>query len=160
MATPTVLNYFKQTVGESKDNTLVLGGNVQIAGVTSALYPTIALARSLTTDGMQITVTFKDGLGATVADVIAFEMWMSEDANGIGLTADAYSGTLTAGTGAILTALTAKKHVSAVTAATGIAVFTLVDSANPVDQYVAVKNPLNGAVYMSAISANNWEGAA
>lgn len=119
---------------------------------------TIGLAASATTDGMDITITVKDAAGATLAAVHALEIWMSEAATGIGLTADTYSGTLTASTGAILTALTAKKHFSVMTAATGIFVGTLVDSANPADQYVVVKNPFNGKVIVSAASDTNWEG--
>lgn len=121
---------------------------------------TVAIAASETTDGMDITVTVKDAAGATIAAVHALDLWMSEAATGIGLTADTYSGTLTASTGAILTTLTAKKHFSVVTAATGIFVGTLVDSANPVDQYVVVKNPFDSKVVVSEVSGTNWEGAA
>lgn len=120
---------------------------------------TIAIAASATTDGMDITVTVKDGRGNTVAGVFELEMWMSEAATGIGLTADAYSGDLTATTGAILSALTAKKHWKVVTAATGIFAATLVDTANPADQYVVVAKPMTGRLIVSAVSGTNWEGA-
>lgn len=119
----------------------------------------IGLAASATTDGMDITITVLDSDGNTLADVYAFEIYMSESATGQGLTADTYSGTLTASTGAILTTLTAKKHFSVVTAATGIFVGTLVDSANPADQYVVVSNPATGEIVVSAASGTNWEGA-
>lgn len=119
----------------------------------------IGLAASATTDGMDITITVLDSDGNTLADVYAFEVYFSESASGQGLTADTYSGTLTAGTGAILTTLTTKKHFSVVTAATGIFVGTLVDSANPADQYVVVKNPATGEIVVSAASGTNWEGA-
>lgn len=120
---------------------------------------TVAIAASSTTDGMDITITVKDAGGDTVAAVHNLEVWMSEDANGIGLTGDTYSGDLTAGTGAILSAHTAKKHWSVATAATGIFVATLVASANPADQYVAVRSPIGGTVVMSEVSGTNWEGA-
>lgn len=120
---------------------------------------TIALAASATTDGMDITITVKDGAGATVAAVHQLEIYMSENASGIGLTADAYTGDLTAGVGAILTALTAKKHWSVATAATGIFTATLVDSANPADQYVVARKPGGQGVVVSAVSGTNWEGA-
>lgn len=119
---------------------------------------TIALAASSTTDGMDITITCKDPAGDTYADAVGFEWWISESAAGVGLTGDTYSGAVTAGTGAILTALTAKKHFLAVTAATGIFVATAVDSANPADQYVVVKLP-NGDLVVSEVSGTNWEGA-
>lgn len=119
----------------------------------------IDLAASSTTDGMDITITVQDDGGNTIAAVHAFELFMSESSSGIGLTGDTYSGTLTAGTGAILTTLTAKKHFSVVTAATGIFVGTLVDSANPTDQYVVVKSPVDGTLTVSAASGTSWEGA-
>lgn len=121
---------------------------------------TIGLAASATTDGMDITITVKDLSGATVAAAHQLEIWMSESAVGAGLTGDAYSGDLTATTGAILSAHTAKKHWSVATAATGIFAATLVASANPVDQYVACKAPLGAAIIVSVVSGTNWEGAA
>lgn len=120
---------------------------------------TIALAASATTDGMDVTVTAVDGNGATVAAVTPVEVWISEAATGIGLTADTYSGTVTAGTGSFHTALTAKKHFMGVTAATGIMVFTAVASANPADQYIAVAKPDRRALVVSEVSGTNWEGA-
>jgi hypothetical protein len=121
----------------------------------------IALAASATTDGMDITITAKDANGETVEAAIPFEWWISEDAAGIGLTADSYSGTVTASVGAILTALTAKKHFKAITAATGIFTATAVDSANPADQYVVAAKPISGlGVVVSDASGTSWEGAA
>lgn len=118
----------------------------------------IDLAKSATTDGCQITITAKDRDNKTVARKTPFRFWVSEDSGGMGLTADSASGTLTAATGAILTALTAKKEVTGVTAATGIAVLTLVDSANPTDQYFCAANP-DGSITVSVTSGTNWEGA-
>jgi hypothetical protein len=146
-------------------NELVLAGAVLYAGekgpdkaVVDSV--SIALAASATEDGMDITVSLLDAAGVAVQGCHALELWLSESAIGAGLTADSYSGTLTASVGAILTALTAKTHVVLVTSAGGQAVLTLVDSANPVDQYVAVKNPLTGRVHVSGASLTNWEGAA
>lgn len=120
---------------------------------------TVDLAASATTDGMDITITAVNGKGETVAAVTPFEMWISEADTGIGLTADTYSGAVTASTGAIHTAVTAKKHFLGVTAATGIAVITAVDSANPADQYVVVAKPDRRGVIVSEASGTNWEGA-
>ena len=119
----------------------------------------IALAASSTTDGMDITITVQDQGGNTVAQTHQLEIYMSEAATGIGLTGDTYSGTLTASVGAILSALTAKKHFTVVTAANGIFTGTLVDSANPADQYVVVVEPGTGKLTVSAASGTNWEGA-
>lgn len=122
---------------------------------------TVALAASATTDGMEVTITAKDAAGATVAAAIPFEFWFTDAATGIGLTADSFSGALTApSVGAIHTALTAKKHVLGITAASGIATLLIVDSANPTDVYAAVRKPLGNGVVVSVVSGTNWEGAA
>ncbi len=118
----------------------------------------IALAAGAATDEMEVTITVKDKDGNPIAAVHNLEFWFSESAAGIGLTGDSYSGALTAKTGAILTALTAKKHAIVTTAATGIAKLSIVDSANPVDQYACVKSPVTGRIHVSAASAGNWEG--
>lgn len=132
---------------------LVLGGDEVVTSFT------IALAASSTTDGMDITITAKDRNGATLARVFDFVMYMSEASTGLGLTADTYSGDLTAGTGVILGALTAKKAWRVQTGAAGTFVATLVASANPADQYVVVSHPVTGDLTVSAASGTNWQGA-
>lgn len=120
---------------------------------------TIALAVSATTDGMDITVTVTDKNGGGVTAPVALGFWMSDAATGIGLTADAFSGDLTATTGAIHTALTAKKEWTVVTDATGVFVGELVDSANPTDVYAAASVPNASGITVSVTSGTNWEGA-
>lgn len=135
--------------------------------VAQTVYATSAVAANAATDvtialaagasnGMLITVTAVDGNGAAVAAVHNLELWMSESATGAGLTADAYSGSLVASTGAILTTLTAKKHFNVVTDANGIFAGTLTDTAKPADQYVAVRKPVGAALKISAISGVLW----
>lgn len=119
----------------------------------------IALAASSTTDGMDITVTMQDSDGDAIAAVHAVEWWISEDAEGEGLTADTYSGDVTIGTGTELAEDTSKKHFRALTDVNGVMVATAVDSNNPTDQYVAVKHPVTGRVIVSSASGTNWEGA-
>jgi predicted RecA/RadA family phage recombinase len=127
-------------------------------GTGTAATATIALSASGVTDGMLMTITVKDGAGATVAAVHSLEFWISDATSGAGLTADSFSGALTATTGVIQSVFTAKKHVLVHTAATGIAVLQIVDSANPTDVYAVVRNPANGAAIVSAASGTNWEG--
>lgn len=119
---------------------------------------TIALAASATTDGMDITITAKDANNKTVESVVPIEWWISEAATGLGLTADSYSGTVTASVGAINTAVTAKKHFLGVTGTGGIMTATAVASANPADQYVVARKPDGSGVIVSAVSGTNWEG--
>jgi hypothetical protein len=136
-------------------------------GPAQTIYATAAVAANAATDvtialaagaanGMLITVTAVDGNGATVAAVHELELWMSEDATGIGFTADTYSGTLVASTGSPLTTLTAKKHFTLVTAATGIFAGTLTDTAKPADQYVAVRKPVGATLKVSTASGTSW----
>lgn len=120
---------------------------------------TISLAASSTTDGMDITVTATDSGGAAIAKPFPLLLWFSEAATCAGVTADTYSGTLTAGTGILLQTITAKKTFMIQTAATGIFVGTLVASANPADQYVCVAHPITATPIASAVSGTNWEGA-
>lgn len=119
----------------------------------------IALAASTATDGMDITITVQDSEGNTRAGTYSFDVWISEDENGAGLTGDTYSGDVTVVTGAELVEHTSKKYFSIATATTGIAVMRAVASANPTDQYVCVRNPFNGQVAISAASGTNWQGA-
>lgn len=125
--------------------------------VTAPATVTIGLSNSdVVADTMRITVTAKDAAGATLAGVHEFVMHMSEATSGIGLTGDTYSGDLTASTGAILGALTAKKAWVIQTADTGIFLGKLVDSARPNDQYVVVKKPLSSGVVVSESSSGKW----
>jgi hypothetical protein len=81
--------------------------------------------------------------------------YMSENSNGKGLTGDTYSGALSATTGNILTALTAKKEVTFNTNEDGKAVFTIVDTGEPADQYACVE--YQGTVFASnEASGTNW----
>lgn len=118
-------------------------------------------AHASTTDGLVATLTVVDSAGSAVAAIHPLEVWISDDADGSGLTATAASGTLTATTGTVLTALTAKKHIIANTAATGILVLLLVDSANTAGERFCVKNPVNGkAIVGAATVATDYEGGA
>jgi hypothetical protein len=120
---------------------------------------TIAYAASVTTDGLEATLTVVDAAGVAIDAVHKLEVFITDDDIGGVLTSTAASGALTASTGAILTALTAKKHVTITTAATGIAVLLLVDSANTAGERFVVVNPVNGKVIVGAETvAGDYEG--
>ena len=128
----------------------------KIAGATIAY-----AAHASTTDGLVATITLVDPDGNTVTGIHTLNVWISDDADGNGLTATSASGTLTATTGTILTALTAKKHIIANTAATGILVLLLVDSANTVGERVCLANPVSGAAIVGAAAlVTDYEGGA
>ncbi len=157
--------------------TTVIGGTLDVTGtlkvgstaITSTaaelnlvdnIFSTATLAWSAgnSTDESNITITVKDAAGATIAAVHRLEVYLSESATCQGLTADSYSGAVTTETGDVLTALTAKKHLIVNTAATGIAVLSIVASANPADQYACVVTPRSGKPVASAASGTAWEG--
>ncbi len=116
---------------------------------------TIALAAGAA-NVMTVTITVKDAAAATIAAVHRLDMWVSEAATGIGLTADTISGDLTVGTGSELQEIVSKKHYTLLTAATGIIVLSIEDTAKPADQYIVVANPLSGKLIVSAASGVNW----
>lgn len=119
----------------------------------------IAYAASVTTDGIEATYTVLDAAGAAIDAIHSLECYISDDADGSGLTATAASGVLTAVAGTILTAVTAKKHVLANTNASGVLTLKLVDSANTVGERFCVKNPLNGKIIVGAATAGtDYEG--
>lgn len=148
------------TSNASIGGSLVVTGDLGVGaqGVPHAV--TIALAASTTTDGMDITVTLKNAAGQAVTGVYTLTLYMSESNSGAGITADSYSGDLTATSGAILAALVAKKAWLVATSAGGVFGATLVDDANPADQYVVAIHPLNGKPIVSAVSGTKWQGAA
>lgn len=125
----------------------------------SANNVTISYAASATTDGIEATYTVVDAAGTAIDAIHTLECYISDDADGSGLTATAASGALTAATGTILTALTAKKHVVANTAATGVLTLLLVDSANTAGERFCVKNPVNGKIIVGdATVSGDYEG--
>ena len=122
---------------------------------------TIAYAASVTTDGIEATITVVDAAGVAIDAVHRLEVFITDDDIGGVLTSTAASGALTAATGAILSVLTAVKHVIITTAATGIAKLLLVDSANTVGERFVVVHPASGKVIVgpSAVGTNYQGGA-
>lgn len=142
----------------------ILDGVTALAGELNLLDDvcaniTIAYAASATTDGIEATLTVKDSAGAAIDAIHNLEVWISDDADGSGLTATAASGALTAAAGTILTAYTAKKHVSANTNSSGVLTLLLVDSANTAGERFCVRNPVNGKIIVGAATvATDYEG--
>ncbi len=83
-----------------------------------------------TTNQALVTFQFKDAAGNNLAAVVPIDVWLSDAATGIGLTATTASGAVGAGaSGTDLGALTAKKAIRAITDATGKYVLGIVDVA-------------------------------
>jgi hypothetical protein len=134
-----------------------LGHWGQVARGLSGLPVKVSIALAAGgTNVMQATLQVTDADGNPVKKVFAIDFWMSEAATGIGLTGDTYSGSLTHTTGSALQEVVAKKHYRSLTDANGKLVFTITDTAEPADQYVAVRHPMTGAVVVSGASGTNW----
>jgi len=131
--------------------------SVQVNGVSQPVTFTLAIAAGAA-NTLGLTVTAKDAKGTTVAQAVPFELHLSDAATGIGLTTAAPSGALTVTGGAEHTVLTAKKHITGSTAATGIATFTLVDTAKTAGIYFCVKTPF-GLYAISAATVTGSYGA-
>lgn len=120
----------------------------------AALTITAVLQEGSNPDTMEVEVTVT---GGQFGQVFNLEVWFSESALGAGLTATAYSGTMAANTGEILTTLTAKKHFIVTTATGGIFVGIVTDTGNSAGQYACIKHPLTGATIVSNVSsASTW----
>ena len=98
----------------------------------------------------EVTITPRDAVGAALAGVRTLEVWLSDDAAGAGLTGTTASGTVIAksGEGTLLTAFTAKKHLSVQTKAAGTSVLQITDTAKT-GFFVCVRNPSTGLVSVS-----------
>jgi len=98
----------------------------------------------------EITITFQDATGATVAVANPFLLWLSDAATGAVLTTTAASGTVTAksASGDDFGALTAKKAFIAQSLATGVFILEITDSAKT-GFFVCVQNPVTGEVNVS-----------
>jgi len=155
----TVAGTAAVTGNASVGGNLTITGGLGVGAQPVAHSIAIALAASATTDGMDITVTVKDADGKAISGIQTLILYMSESNSGAGITGDTYSGALTATTGAILVSWEGKNAYLVATGAGGVFAATLVDDANPADQYVVVIHPLSGRPVVSAVSGTKWQGA-
>lgn len=101
-----------------------------------------------------MTGTIKDAAGTTIAGVRNLLVYISEAANGIGVSADSYStgAAISDGTG---TALVANKVFLVQTGTDGVFAISITDTSTPADQYGVAILP-NGSASVSAASAALW----
>lgn len=108
----------------------------------------------------EVTLTLKDGHGNTVARALNIEIWLSDAATGLGITATTASGTVTAkaSSGTVLSALTAKKHLIGQTKTDGTFILEITDTAKT-GFYVAAKTPITEKISVSSQLATASYGA-
>jgi hypothetical protein len=98
----------------------------------------------------EVTITVKDGAGATVAAVYNLDVWLSDAATGAGLTGTTASGAVAAkaASGIDLVAYTAKKAIRVQTLATGVYILSITDTAKT-GFYVCGQAPGTGKAVVS-----------
>ena len=140
-------NGFEQEVQGTRKNA------PRLNNVLVALTPTFAIA-SGGSNISEITIQWQDGKGNNVAFAVLTEVWLSDDAAGIGLTSTSASGTVTAksSSGVDFGALTAKKALVAQSLATGVFILEITDTAKTAF-IVATKCPFTGQTFVSAALA-------
>jgi hypothetical protein len=106
----------------------------------SELSTTIAFAPGAA-NTVVYTVQVVDAAGLPIAGVFNLAAYFSSSAVGANLTAAAFSGTLAATTGAVLTAFVAAKYFDVITDATGKFVGVLTDTAKTQGQYLVIPRP-------------------
>lgn len=97
----------------------------------------------------EVTVTVQDSDGTTVARPLLFDLWLSDAATGVGLTATSASGTVTvkSASGAVIGTYTAKKALRVQALAAGTFILEITDTAKT-GFYVCAQSP-EGAVSVS-----------
>lgn len=102
-------------------------GEGAVAGIADFTMTAAAGAANVT----EVTVTPKDASGNTIAEPQVFDLWLSDDAAGEGLTGTTASGTVTAksASGTVMGTLTAKKALRVQTLANGSFVLEITDTA-------------------------------
>lgn len=103
-----------------------------------------------------LTGTIKDRAGNTIAGVRELEVYISEAATGVGVTADTYSTGASITTGTLVATLTANKAWRLLTNSSGVFAISITDTAKPADQYLVAVNPVTRDLSVSAASAALW----
>lgn len=150
-------NSTKKCTTVSSGNTLV-GTAVEVAALADITgivrldghaTPSLEAAASLTmaaaagaANVTEVTITVKDGSGNTIPAVHHLDVYLSDDADGEGLTAATATGTVQAkaASGTVLNAMVAKKALRVQTLKTGVFVLEITDTAKTAFNVVGVIN--------------------
>lgn len=137
----------------------ILSGTTSTAAELNLLDNTFATCTFTAAAGaanvMTVTIQCKDAASANIAFRQRLEAYITEDANGVGLTGDTISGDATWGANEEVQEIVSKKRFIVLTTAAGVATLSIEDSAKPADQRVAVVHPLTGKLIVSS-ALNAW----
>jgi hypothetical protein len=141
-----------QTVSSQTVTALTFAGAVP-AGVTTA-------AAAGAANVAEVSYQVVDGNGDALAGVFILDVFLSDAATGLGLTATSASGTVTAkaASGAVIGTLTSKKALRVQTLATGIFILEITDTAKTAFYPCAVI-PANGRMSVGTVLATASYGA-
>lgn len=147
-------------VGSAIDELATLNGLTSTAAEINLLDNAVASVSWAVAAGAAnvciFTGTLKDAAGATIAESRVIDLYISEAATGIGISADSYSTGASITTGTQLIAFTANKAWRINTHTDGTFAISITDTGNPADQYAVAIGPLTGELSVSAASAANW----
>lgn len=129
--------------GSSKKNAPYANGRNLANQITFSPAPGAA-------DVCNVTINLLDGMedAAAITEGMLCNVWLSDSADGIGLTATTASGTVTPSTGTLFDTMVAKKALTIQPSALGVIVLEITDSATT-GFYVVAQNPSNGQVWVS-----------
>jgi predicted RecA/RadA family phage recombinase len=135
-------------------------GNVRLSAVARDGYDSVALAVAMTVAAgaanvSEVTIKVVDAAGNIVPGVHHLDVWLSDDADGEGLTGTTASGTVQAkaASGYVLSTYTAKKALRVQTLKTGLFVLEITDTAKTAFKVAAsLLGP--GEVGLTLITAN------
>ncbi len=105
----------------------------------------------------EITVTVKDAAGNAIAETFNFDIWLSDDAGGQGLTSTTASGAVEpkAASGTSLKVYTAKKALRVQSLKTGVFVLSITDSAKTAFK-VCVQVPGTGRTVVTTLAGTDY----
>lgn len=135
------MSYNTEVYMEQGGDRLVVGSSGSIRRVGYPQGFTFAAA-SAAANVCEVTVTATDEAGTTVARPLIFDLWLSDAATGVGLTATGASGTVTVKTasGTVIGTYTAKKALRVQALAAGTFILEITDTAKT-GFYVCAQSP-------------------
>jgi hypothetical protein len=153
MATTGLSNAYVQIYQDGVDHTS--GATPKINGVPLPVNVTLAAAQGAANIAL-VTITLKDNktTPAAIATSSNFDVWLSDAATGIGLTASAPT-TASLTTGASFVANSDLTYFRAQTNASGVAVLSITNAAKPL-YYVCVQVPGYPAPFVLHLATGNY----
>lgn len=107
-------------------------------------------------DECVITGTILDSSSVAIEAVRELDIYISEDAGGVGVSADSYSTGAAITGGTLIAAVTANKVWRILTDTDGTFAVTITDTSAPADQVLVAVNPVSRALHVSDVSGTSW----